>query len=68
MREDFALQKLLTLSERRFCIAKASHIFSAKNIGVFEILAFEILTKRKLTRSLVLNNHAQYFGITGVEM
>ena len=24
--------------------AKASHIFSAKNIGIFEILTFEILT------------------------
>ena len=32
MTEDFALQKLLTF-------------FSAKNIGVFEILKFEILTK-----------------------
>ena len=26
--------------------AKASHIFSTKNIGVFEILTFEILTTR----------------------
>ena len=26
--------------------AKASHIFSTKNIGIFEILMFEILTKR----------------------
>ena len=25
---------------------KASHIFSAKNIGIFQILIFEILTKR----------------------
>ena len=25
---------------------KASHIFSAKNIGIFQILMFEILTKR----------------------
>ena len=32
MREAFALQKLLTF-------------FSTKNIGVFEILTFEILTK-----------------------
>ena len=27
-----------------FCIAKSSHTFSAKNIGVFQILTFEILT------------------------
>ena len=33
MREAFALQK-------------ASHIFSTKNIGIFEILTFEILTSR----------------------
>ena len=33
MREAFAMQK-------------ASHIFSTKNIAVFEILLFEILTKR----------------------
>ena len=33
-----------------FAIAKASHIFSTKNIGVFKILTFEILTKRKLTK------------------
>ena len=30
---------------RSFCIAKASHIFSTENIGIFEILTFEILTK-----------------------
>ena len=29
-----------------FYNAKASHIFSTKNIGVFEIFKFEILTKR----------------------
>ena len=46
MREAFALQKLLSF-------------FQQKNIGVFEILTFEILTKRKLTMSLVLNNRAQ---------
>ena len=33
--------------------------FLTKNIGVFEILAFEILTKRWLTPSFVLNNGAQ---------
>ena len=33
-------------NERSFCTAKASNIFSAKNIGVFQMLTFEILTKR----------------------
>ena len=33
-------------SERSFCDAKASHNFSTKNVGAFEILMFEILTKR----------------------
>ena len=28
------------------CTAKASHIFSTKNIGIFEMLTFEILTPR----------------------
>ena len=37
---------LVEKNERSFCTAKASHIFSTKNIGVFEILPFEILTKR----------------------
>ena len=36
----------LLKNERSFCTAKASHIFSTKNIGTFQILAFEILTKR----------------------
>ena len=36
----------LLKSERSFCNAKASHIFSTKNIGVFETLKFEILMKR----------------------
>ena len=31
-------------NERSFCSAKASHIFSTKNIGKFKILTFEILT------------------------
>ena len=39
--------------------AKDSHIFSTKNNSVFVILMFEILTKRKLTTSLVLNNWVQ---------
>ena len=46
MREAFALQKPLTF-------------FSTKNIGIYQILTFEILTKRLLTTSLVLNNRAQ---------
>ena len=45
MREAFALQKLLT--------------FFHKNIGIFEILTLEILTKRSLTTSLDLNNRVQ---------
>ena len=44
-----------------FCTAKASHIFSTKQIGIFGILTFEILTSRSLTTSLVLNNRAQVF-------
>ena len=33
-------------NERSFCTAKATHIFSTKNNGIFQILMFEILTKR----------------------
>ena len=33
-------------NEKSFCNAKASHIFSTKNVGFFQILAFEILTNR----------------------
>ena len=47
--------------KRSFCNAKASHIFSTKNIDIFEILRFEILTSRLLTTSLVLNNRALNF-------
>ena len=43
---------------RILCTAKDSHIFSIKNNSVFVILMFEILTKRLLTTSLVLNNWA----------
>ena len=43
MREAFAMQKLLTFFQQ---IAKASLIFSAKNIGIFEKLTSENLTKR----------------------
>ena len=48
MREAFALQKLLTF-------------FQQKNNGEYKILTFEILTKRLLTASLVLNNRALVF-------
>ena len=37
---------------KAFCIAKASHIFSEKNIGKFQILTFEIL-KEMLTNDVV---------------
>ena len=47
---------------RILCSAKDSHIFSTKNNSVFVILMFEILTKRYVTTSLVLNNWAQYSG------
>ena len=33
------------------CTAKASHVFSTKNIGIFEMLTFEILTR--LTNDVV---------------
>ena len=33
-------------NEKSFCTTKAFHIFSRKNIGIFLILMFEILTKR----------------------
>ena len=33
-----------------------SHFFSTENVGVFELLTFEILRKRELTMSLVLNS------------
>ena len=39
---------------------EAFHVFSTKNIGIFEILTFEILTSRKLMM-LVLNNRAQNY-------
>ena len=44
---------------RIFCIAKDSHIFSTKNHIIFVIFTFEILTKRYLTTSLILNNWPQ---------
>ena len=45
MREAFALQKLLTFSQQKILA----------NLRYFN----EILTKRKVTTSLVLNNRAQ---------
>ena len=45
---------------RILCTAKDSHIFLTKNNSVFVILMFEILTKRLLTTSLVLNNWALF--------
>ena len=45
----------------REAFAKASHIFSTKNTGIFEILTFEIVTRNfneTLTTPLVLNNRA----------
>ena len=56
-KEYFLLEK----NRERFCNAKATHVFSAKNFGVFEILTFEILTKYLLTTSLVLNTWALEF-------
>ena len=55
MREAFAMQKLH--------YAKASHIFSTKNIGIFEKWTYENLTKGQLMTSLALNNRAQIFLI-----
>ena len=58
---DFITKKaeiLVEKNERSFCNTKASHIFSAKIIGIFEKLTSENLTKRLLTTSLVLNNWA----------
>ena len=49
------------VQKMREAFAKASHIFSTKNIGIYEILTFEILTKHELTTSLVLKNRAQLY-------
>ena len=42
----FVEKNFVETNERSFCTAKASPIFSTKNIGIFEILTYEILTKR----------------------
>ena len=49
--DDFVEKKM----REAFALQKASHIFSTKNIGVCQTLTFEILMKRELTMSLVLN-------------
>ena len=46
------------VDKMREAFAEASHIFSTKNTGIFEILTFEILMKCQLIMSLVLNNRA----------
>ena len=40
--------KFLSKNGRSFCSSKASHIFSAKIFGIFQILTFEILTSCKI--------------------
>ena len=40
------LPKTLIFFVEKMREAKASHLFSTKNIGKFKILTFEILTKR----------------------
>ena len=55
----FSVEKL-----REACTAKASHNFSTKNIGVLQILLFEILTET-LTMSLVLNQAQIFFPSSG---
>ena len=42
----------LLKNERSFCTAKASDSFSTKNIGIFEILTFEIFNEA-LTNDVV---------------
>ena len=46
------------LKKIREAFAVAPHILLTKNIGIFEKLTFENLTKRLLTTLLVLNNQA----------
>ena len=50
------------MTAKAFCTAKASHIFSTKNISTFELLTFKILMSRKLTTLLVLKNQAQLYN------
>ena len=44
-----------------FALQKLHTIFQQKNIGVLQILAFEIFTELNLMTSLVLNNQAQTY-------
>ena len=46
---------------RSFCNVKPFHILSIKNIGIFQLLMFEILMKHQLMMLLVLNNWALMF-------
>ena len=43
-------------------------MFSTKNIGEFQILMSEILTKHYLTVSLVLNNQALTFKVSSCQL
>ena len=61
MREAFALQIFVQTMKEAFALQKLFKFFFNKNIGIFQILTFEILTKRYLTTSIVLNNRAQGF-------
>ena len=55
-------QMLLKKIRKAFAMqCKSFSHFVNKTIGVFEILTFEILSKSKLTTSLVLNNLARLF-------
>ena len=51
---DFITNTLIFFEKK-----KAFHIFFHTNIGEFLMLTIEILTKRELTTSLVLNNRTQ---------
>ena len=54
----FVEKKMIEAFALRF-----SHIFD-QNTGIFQILALEILTKRQLPTSLVLNNRALAFRLS----
>ena len=45
-------------------LEKSFSHFSNKSIGIFQILAFEILTKGELRTSLILNNRAQVVNMS----
>ena len=54
---------VLKKKESSFCSVKASHNFSTKYVGGFQILLFEILTKCLLATLLVLNNRTLTFSV-----